>query len=229
MERPRERRRRRARAWSPPTARPPRCDTPPPRFPRGAPRLASARSRRGAGMRRAASGHVAVTMAFAPGGPNARTPRRSVAASVAASCVVAAANRASDVIADDAGDAHRSVASATTRAPRPGSVDPPHASDPPRRTLPRTSVARASPRRPPRRRGVSPRVAARARREPSRRRRSASRAPPREAAPPARGNEAARGARRGGTPSPRARDPGGRPRAPRRYPPSARRRRTRRI
>ena len=72
-------------------------------------------------MRRAASGHVAVTMAFAPGGPNARTPRRSVAASVAASCVVAAANRASDVIADDAGDAHRSVASATrAAAPRIG-------------------------------------------------------------------------------------------------------------
>ena len=104
-------------------------------------------------MRRAASGHVAVTMAFAPGGPNARTPRRSVAASVAASCVVAAANRASDVIADDAGDAHRSVASATrAAAPRIGRSSSRLGSSSPDASayISRSSVAK-TPAAPPRR------------------------------------------------------------------------------
>ena len=117
MERPRERRRRRARAWSPPAAASSRCDTPPPRFPRGAPtvsrrRLFSARrgvAPRGVGPRRGDNG----VRARRAEREDAAEERRRLA--VAASCVVAAENRASDVIAVDAGDAHRSVASATRR------------------------------------------------------------------------------------------------------------------
>ena len=50
---------------------------------------------------------------MAPGGPPARTPRSDAHAAVASSCDRACASLARDTIADDAGDAQRSVASAT--------------------------------------------------------------------------------------------------------------------
>ena len=71
-------------------------------------------------MRVAPSGHVAATSAAAPGAPNARTPRSDVVAASASACVLAAASRARDVIADDAGDAQRSCASAMRANARSG-------------------------------------------------------------------------------------------------------------
>ena len=77
-------------------------------------RLAHARSHEDAVA--AGAGHAAASTALAPGGPNASTPRSSPTAATASSCDRACASLARDTIADDAGEAQRSIESATFAA-----------------------------------------------------------------------------------------------------------------